>query len=88
MAVCPPKSWHRAFPLPTSKCAFSALLFARLRVNCLSAQPSSCFNDLACEVRGKPVPPQFRTEALLTSPLVREAGFLPSSAKVEISHLA
>ena len=88
MAVCPPKSWHRAFPLPTGKCAFSALLFARLRVNCLSAQPSSCFNDLACEVRGKPVPPQFRTEALLTSPLVREAGFLPSSAKVEISHLA
>ena len=88
MAVCPPKSWHRAFPLPTGKCAFSALLFARLRVNCLSAQPSSCFNDLACEVRGKPVPPQFRTEALLTSPLVREAGFLPSSAKVEISHIA
>ena len=88
MAVCPPKSWHRAFPLPTGKCAFSALLFARLRVNCLSAQPSSFFIDLACEVRGKPVPPQFRTEALLTSPLVHEAGFLPSSAKVEISHIA
>lgn len=88
MAVCPSKSLHRAFPLPKGKCAFSALLFARLRVNSLFAKPSSFFVDLACEVRGKPVPPQFRTEALLTSPLVREAGFLPSSAKVEISHIA
>lgn len=57
MAVCPSKSLHRAFPLPKGKCAFSALLFARLRVNSLFAKPSSFFVDLACEVRGKPVPP-------------------------------